>query len=152
MGAMTYQITSLTIVYSAVYSSTDQRNIKALRHWPLWGEFTGDRWIPRTKSQGRVKCFHLMTSSCNNRARTHMTYNIGVLVYTSKELPLERVMVFSSGEFRYGDITLVETGIQKQLHPRTICWLCWLQSVTCGYTKVSINKARFYDWLLNHHH
>ena len=21
-------------------------NIKAPRHWPLWGEFTGDRWIP----------------------------------------------------------------------------------------------------------
>ena len=26
-------------------------NIKAPRHWPLWGEFTGDRWIPRTKGQ-----------------------------------------------------------------------------------------------------
>ena len=24
-------------------------NIKAQRHWPLWGELTGDRWIPRTK-------------------------------------------------------------------------------------------------------
>ena len=28
------------------------------------GEFTGDRWIPRTKGQLRGKCFHLMTSSC----------------------------------------------------------------------------------------
>ena len=37
--------------------------IKALRHWPLWGEFTGHRWIPRTKGQQRGKCFHLMTSS-----------------------------------------------------------------------------------------
>ena len=26
-------------------------NTKAPRHWPLLGEFTGDRWIPRTKSQ-----------------------------------------------------------------------------------------------------
>ena len=26
-------------------------NIKAPRHWPLWGEFTGDLWIPRTKVQ-----------------------------------------------------------------------------------------------------
>ena len=26
-------------------------NIKAPRLWPLWGEFTGDRWIPRTKDQ-----------------------------------------------------------------------------------------------------
>ena len=23
-----------------------KENIKALRHWPLWGESTGDRWIP----------------------------------------------------------------------------------------------------------
>ena len=40
-----------------------KENIKAPRHWPLCGEFTGDRWIPRTKGQLRGKCFHLMTSS-----------------------------------------------------------------------------------------
>ena len=51
MIAITSQITSLTIVYSTVYSGADQRNIKATRHWPLCGEFTGDRWIPRTKGQ-----------------------------------------------------------------------------------------------------
>ena len=28
-----------------------KENIKTLRHWPLWGEFTGERWIPRTKGQ-----------------------------------------------------------------------------------------------------
>ena len=28
-----------------------KENIKAVHHWPLWGEFTGDRWIPRTKGQ-----------------------------------------------------------------------------------------------------
>ena len=28
-----------------------KENIKAPRHWPLCGEFTGDRWIPRTKGQ-----------------------------------------------------------------------------------------------------
>ena len=32
-------------------------------HWPLWGEFTDDRWIPYTKSQWREKCLHLMTTS-----------------------------------------------------------------------------------------
>ena len=26
-------------------------NMKALRHWPLCGEFTRDRWIPRTNRQ-----------------------------------------------------------------------------------------------------
>ena len=26
-----------------------KEDIKALRHWPLWGESTGDRWIPLKK-------------------------------------------------------------------------------------------------------
>ena len=34
-----------------------KRNIKASRHWTLCGEFTGDRWIPRTNGQLRGKCF-----------------------------------------------------------------------------------------------
>ena len=40
-----------------------KENIKAPRHWPLCGEFIGDRWIRRTNGQLRGKCFHLMTSS-----------------------------------------------------------------------------------------
>ena len=28
-----------------------KEDIKAPRHWPLCGEFTGDRWIPRTNGQ-----------------------------------------------------------------------------------------------------
>ena len=63
MSAVDSQITSLAVVYSTVYLGTDQINIKAPRHWPLCGEFTGDRWILRTKGQLRGKCFHLMTSS-----------------------------------------------------------------------------------------
>ena len=43
MGAMASQITSLVIVYSTVHSGGDQTNIKAPRHWPLCGDFTGDR-------------------------------------------------------------------------------------------------------------
>ena len=51
---MASQITRLTIVYSSVYLGADQKikeNIKIPRHWPLRGELTGDRWIPRTKGQ-----------------------------------------------------------------------------------------------------
>ena len=40
-----------------------KENIKAPRHWPSWGEFIGDRWIPRTKRPVTRKCFHLMTLS-----------------------------------------------------------------------------------------
>ena len=35
----------------AIIQAQIKENIKAPRHWPLWGEFTGDRWIPRTKDQ-----------------------------------------------------------------------------------------------------
>ena len=63
MGAIASRITSLTIVYSTVYSGEDQRKHQTPRHWPLWGGFSGDRWISRTKGQWRGKCFHLMTSS-----------------------------------------------------------------------------------------
>ena len=51
MSAMASQISNLTIVYSTINSGADKKNIKAPRHWPLWGEFTVDRWIPRTKDQ-----------------------------------------------------------------------------------------------------
>ena len=41
MGAIASQITSLTIVYSIVYSDADQRNIKAPRDWPVCGNSPG---------------------------------------------------------------------------------------------------------------
>ena len=46
MGSMASQITSLTIVYSAVYSGTDQR-----KHQSSASLAFGDRWIPRTNGQ-----------------------------------------------------------------------------------------------------
>ena len=51
MGAMASQITRLRIPYTTDIQAQIQENIKALRHWPLCGEFTGDRWIPRTNGQ-----------------------------------------------------------------------------------------------------
>ena len=53
-----------------------KENIKALRHWPLWGEFTGDQWIPRTKRQLCGKCFHLMTSSWDEMFIIHLALSI----------------------------------------------------------------------------
>ena len=63
MSAMTSQITGVVIVCLTVCSGTDQRNIKAPRHWLFWGDTTGHRWIPFTKGQWRGNCLHLMTSS-----------------------------------------------------------------------------------------
>ena len=64
MGATAFQITSLTIVYSTVYSGADQRKhqssvllafVCGIHRWPV---------NSRTNGQLRGKCFHLMTSSC----------------------------------------------------------------------------------------
>ena len=64
MGAMASQTTSLTILWSTVYSGADKKNINdAPRHWPLCGEVTSDLWILRTNGQLCEKWFHLMMSS-----------------------------------------------------------------------------------------
>ena len=34
-----------------LFKTQIKENIKAPRHWPLCGELTGDRWIPRAKGQ-----------------------------------------------------------------------------------------------------
>ena len=41
MSRMASQITSLTIFTQPFAHSQIKENIKASRHWPLWGEFTG---------------------------------------------------------------------------------------------------------------
>ena len=64
IGAKASRITGVPIVYSTVFQVLIKENIKAPSPWPLWGKFTGDRWIPRTKGQERGKRFHFMTSSC----------------------------------------------------------------------------------------
>ena len=66
MSSMVSQITSLTIVYSTVYSGADQRKhqssaslafVRGIHRWPV---------ISPTKGQWRGKCFHLITSSCDD--------------------------------------------------------------------------------------
>ena len=63
MTTVTSQITSLTVVYSTVYSDADQRKHQSSASLAFVRGIHRDRWIPRTKDQLRGKCFHLMTSS-----------------------------------------------------------------------------------------
>ena len=52
MDAMASQITSLTIIYSTVYSGADQRKYQSSASLACFGgELIGDRWIPRTIGQ-----------------------------------------------------------------------------------------------------
>ena len=50
MTMMASQITSLTVVYSTVYQTQIKENIKAPRHWPLCGEFTGTGEFPSQRA------------------------------------------------------------------------------------------------------
>ena len=66
MTTMGSKITSLTVVYPAVYSDADQRKHQSSASLAfVWG-IHRNRWIPCTKGQLRGKCFHLMTSSCTH--------------------------------------------------------------------------------------
>ena len=51
MSMMASQMTGYQLFTQPFVLAQMKENIKALRHWPLWGEFTGDRWIPHTKGQ-----------------------------------------------------------------------------------------------------
>ena len=52
MGTMASQIYKASRLFTQPFIQAQiKENIKAPRHWPLWGEFTGDRWIPHTKGQ-----------------------------------------------------------------------------------------------------
>ena len=74
------QITSLTVVYSTVYSNADQRKYQSSASLAfVWG-IHRDRWIPRTKGQLRGKCFHLMTSSIDTSHRS-LRWALGHLLW-----------------------------------------------------------------------
>ena len=51
MSMVASQITSLTIVYSAIYLGTDERNHQSSVSLAFVREFTSDRWITYTKCQ-----------------------------------------------------------------------------------------------------
>ena len=59
-----------------LFRRRSKKKMKAPSHWSLWGEFTGDRWIPRTNGQKRGKCFLLTTSSCIFQTRELMLFHI----------------------------------------------------------------------------
>ena len=51
MSTMAAQITSLTIVYSTVYSGSDQRKHQSSALLAFVREIHRDRWIPRTNGK-----------------------------------------------------------------------------------------------------
>ena len=65
MGAMASQITNLTIVYSAVYSGTDQRKHQSSASLAFVRGIHRSPANSPHKGPAARKCFHLMTPSCH---------------------------------------------------------------------------------------
>ena len=83
-----------------------KENIKALCHWPLWGKFNGDRWIPRTKTQWRENVsiwwrYHVLQVSSSKATveRTNTTHLTTIQMLTfakfSDSKPSENCLYFT---------------------------------------------------------
>ena len=51
MSVMASQITGVSMFVQLFIQVNIKENIKALCHWPLWEESTGNQWIPLTKGK-----------------------------------------------------------------------------------------------------
>ena len=94
MTTIASQITSLTVVYSIVYSGADQRKHQSSASLAFVQGIHRGRWIPRTKGQLRGKCFHLMTSSWMNYFRNCTIQNEHI-PSVSPELPLQHCILLT---------------------------------------------------------
>ena len=119
MTTMASQITSLTVVYSTVYSDVDQRKHQSSASLAFVRGIHRDRWIPRTKGQLRGKCFHLMTSSYMAALSCICGHNFLILalytVYNSTCYALTmftNIQVFCENEMITYQITI---GVTKDL-------------------------------------
>ena len=127
MGVIASQITSLTIVYSSVYSDADQRKHQSSASLVFVRGIHRDRWIPRTKGQLRGKCFHLMTSPC------HYLNQFDLRLLAS--IPVEFYRIFTSCAqkvaFKINFLTFlcICEGMIHEVNCHNFPWCCALSSV-----------------------
>ena len=125
MSAMASQSPASRLFIQAFIQALVKENIKAPRHWPLWGEFTGDRWIPHTKGQKRRKCFHLMTSSWN--APIWFRFDVNEIRSLFRNIWLETVYLWD----RQGFTECVIKGQSELRRPETIecLYTVWINTM-----------------------
>ena len=76
MGAIAYQITSLTIVYSTVYSDANQRKHQSSASLAfVWGIHRGPG-SSRTNGLLRGNCFHFMASPCVSQCYSQVSFAV----------------------------------------------------------------------------
>ena len=122
MSTMASQITSLTIVYSTVYSSTDQRKHQSSASLAfVWGIH---RWPVNSLHKGPVtrKCFDLMTSSWKH------SFEVNTVPVYGLRLPFDSVRKFEGTAIaKYGteagsNITTTNSLLHKELSIVVICY------------------------------
>ena len=118
MTTMASKITSLTVVYSIVYSAQIKENIKAPRHWTLCGEFTGTGEFPAQRaSNAENVSIWLRHYEVKSTAR-HVISSRG-FVYVPQLCP----MSYEAKDFIYllqirtKQLKMVETANVLQIYP-----------------------------------
>ena len=113
MTTMASQITSLAVVYSTVYSDTDQRKHQSSSSLAfVWG-IHRDRWIPRTKGQLCGKCFHLMLCyvvnniGCNNNSYSSLWFKCIAHQITSWVTRLTNNLWISNASYQFLPILFI---------------------------------------------
>ena len=117
MTTVAAQITSLTVVYSTVYSYANHRKHQSSASLAfVWG-IHRDRWIPRTKGQLRGKCFHLMMSSwVHFRVRRRKNFCLSRQNRLSRTLDIwhkEYMSVQKYSGWPFGDLNPAVASISK---------------------------------------
>ena len=126
MGTMASQITSLTIVYSTVYSGADQSKHQSSASLAfVWG-------IPSTNGQYRGKCFHLMTSSCINGHQQptpgcHCSLTCSIL-HNAQNVAIKIMQTMSKKSREVGNpwVSLLLADLQKKNNVLRSLYLKWI--------------------------
>ena len=127
MTTMASQITSLTVVYSTIYSDPDQRKHESSASLAfVWG-IHRDRWIHRTKGQLRGKCFHLMTSSWCTVIMPHMLFSFGITNWNDwftcfRQIKIETVKEHRQYKNTY-TVILLQPGKTENGHVKSVIFV-----------------------------
>ena len=134
MSTIASQITSITIVYSTVYSGADQRNHQRFASLAfVWGIHRGPVNSPH-KAQVTRKCFYLMTSSCYRIFCIWNTGSAGIAVLRNVQ-----------GTFRYAKIALLTDKYYLTLG----CYICiqeWLHICVYLWREYILQIVFKYSW------
>ena len=145
-------ITSLTIVYSTVYSGVDQRKPQSSGSLAfVWG-IHRDRWIPRTKGQLRGKCFHLMTSPWNDSIMSPFAHVIAAqrLRTLAESICVHLFLIQSDHNEISGSVITSWWRHQTETFPRTNGWVnhgeTWFETPSCPIWRHCNDSLQSVGW------